>query len=73
MSDWTKWRTKRNDLGYVDHFFYDTIDQRELGHVFKNGKVYEAKVTGRNAFTRKSLKAAKADVEHMFDKLGVGV
>mgnify|MGYP003114571144 CR=1 FL=1 len=72
MLDWVKWRTKRNTLGHVDHFLYDTIDEKMLGHVRKQDRIYVARVRGREMFTRKTLKAAKTDVEYMFDKLGVG-
>ena len=72
MNDWVKWKTNRNFLGHVDHFLYDTVDSKMVGHVRKSGRIYEGKVLGRPLFTRKTLKSAKNDVEHMFDKLGVG-
>ena len=49
-----------------------SIDEKMLGHVRKQDKIYLARVRGREMFTRKTLKAAKTDVEYMFDKLGVG-
>ena len=72
MNEWVKWKTKRNDLGHIDHFLYDTIDYKMVGHVRKTGRIFEAKVLGRPLFTRRTLKSAKSDVEMIFDKLGVG-
>ena len=42
MNEWVKWKTKRNNLGHVDYFLYDTIDYKMVGHVRKSGKIFEA-------------------------------
>lgn len=72
MIDVMRWRRKRNDLGFIEHVFYDSITYNDVGYIKPSGKKYEANVTGRPIFTRETLKSAKKDVEYMYDKLGVG-
>lgn len=73
MIDVMRWRRSRNNLGFIEHFYYDSITSNNVGYIKPSGKVYEANVTGRPVFTRETLKSAKKDVEYMYDKLGVGV
>jgi len=69
MSD-TYWKQSRHELGFVYHEMYDMWKQ-PVGLVKKNGRIFEANVRGRSSFTRRTLKSAKADVEMIYNKLGV--
>jgi hypothetical protein len=65
-----RWKQKRHEKGYVYHEMYDMWDQ-VAGLVVPDGKQYLGNVRGRSAFKRKTVKSAKADVEYIYEKLGV--
>jgi hypothetical protein len=64
------WKQSRHELGYVYHEMFDMYKQ-PVGLIKKNGNLFEANVRGRSSFTRRSLKSAKADIEMIYNKLGV--
>ena len=74
MIDIVKWKTARHDLGYVEHIAYDSVTSRVVGRVHKvKTSKFQANVTGRPIFHRRSLLSAKNDVQYMYEKLGVGL
>lgn len=71
--DTIRWKQDRRDLGYIEHTAYDSITGKVVGAVHKVGtSKFEANVTGRPVFHRRSLLSAKNDVQYMYEKLGVG-
>ena len=42
-----------------------------VGFIKPDGKEYLANVKGRSPFHRKTVKSAKADVEMIYEKLGI--
>jgi len=64
-----RWKQDRHELGFVYYEMYNLWDQ-PVGFIKKVGNTFEANVRGRSAFTRRTLKSAKSDVEMIYEKLG---
>ena len=65
-----KWKQHRHEKGYVYHEMTNEFYQ-VVGFIKPEGNQYVANVKGRSAFHRRSVKSAKADVEMIYEKLGV--
>tara|TARA_R100000951_G_scaffold60006_1_gene50423 strand:+ start:302 stop:514 length:213 start_codon:yes stop_codon:yes gene_type:complete len=65
-----KWKQHRHEKGYVYHEMTNEFYQ-VVGFIKPDGKEYSANVKGRSAFKRRTVKAAKADVEMIYEKLGI--
>jgi hypothetical protein len=64
------WKQRRTDEGWVVHEMTNELYQ-VVGFIKPEGKQYLANVKGRSPFKRRTVKSAKADVEMIYDKLGV--
>ena len=64
------WKQHRHENGYVYHEMTNELYQ-VVGFIKPEGKQYLANVKGRSPFHRKTVKSAKADVEMIYEKLGI--
>lgn len=64
------WKQYRTDEGAIVHEMTNDLYQ-VVGMVRKDGKEYLGNVKGRSSFKRKTIKSAKADVEYIYNNLGV--
>ena len=65
-----KWKQHRHENGYIYHEMTNEVYQ-VVGFIKPEGKQYLANVKGRSAFKRRTVKSAKADVEMIYEKLGI--